>query len=103
MRFWKRKKESRDYFLRNIEKDLGIPDIKEDIQRLKAFVDEFECKHDFICIHSGRKQSQQCILFECSKCGKRTIRTWKQLAQKEQLALKSLRMVPEEWRATQND
>jgi len=99
--FGKRKKECCDCFLPDIANGLGIPRIKEDIENLKMFIDQFECKHDFICIHSGRKQTRHCILFECGKCGKRTIRTWKQLAQKEQLALKSLKMVPEDWGATQ--
>lgn len=93
--FWKKKRKAETV---ECEYQEQVEQLKIDIEVLSDRIKKLECTHNFICVYSGQKLSQRCIVFKCNKCGKRIIKTWKQLKQKEQQALNALNLVPNDWK-----
>ena len=75
--------------------------------RLEERVKQLECEHgfvfkkyiekdliDFIMAYPGRFGR---VVYECFHCKKTKTRYWKYITKKEQQALKTLNLVPEDW------
>ena len=89
---------------REAQQFLGLDRIEEQIKQLQIKIKQLECMHNFkvfkwwepgvIIPNPGRIGR---VVFKCTDCGKQKTRYWKYLPKKEQQALKTLNLVPEDW------
>jgi hypothetical protein len=98
---FRRKKKTQYNVMNQIDKYFGISD-------LKLRVTQLECTHVFKfkeCIERHLPNlfgTGYGLVYECPCCGKTKNRYWRYLNRKEQQALKTLDLVPEDWKVKED-